>query len=759
MKGKRVLLVLALLVLPAAAPAQTGSCTVTIDPDSVVLPWNATGGSFLVQNDAACFWKLTGVEQQGSWLTPQSYRWSLLEDTGVDYSVTQNTGPERTATIAIDAYGVYTVVQEAQPCGIFRSANALTGSPTDGVYVANTDCGKLVNVNNGTPGWEDTVTSEGSHYQGLLYGPDGLLYALDTTEGDIVRFAPPDQTPMDVHNFAPPARPRLATFNNRGDLIIVDDAVGTGLFWLENTASVGSSLTFAADTDSIPGSTSKGTFVDVITLANGDLLASTSDGGVYRFPFTPANSPPYGTPDDVSSSALVGTSAIARAANGTVFIAAGNTVDTYAFDEAGDLAPLEPVEPSCATFGDAATIADMNVSADDTLYVTTVTPDAITGDNQGELWEIPYYTYTNGTAEFGCRAKSLLATFAPPEGGGTPLAGVAVPFTAREGKPNPTLPPGVTVPDGSQLFNFFDSLYEFRPIDHTGCTIDVTAEEYSPSTVQGLLQSAGYPNGRPITFYGDNGRALGYHYAAQAGADCPGDESVLYEHAINAYYSGLNPQIMVCEDNGGTCRVITFQTYFSGVGFFPDDGRIGGTNPTFSTTFLVDLESGGRDYWGDFCGYQSPLSTVDLWNEGVIPLATDPLVPVFQGGSDMPVKFTVADTSPEVQGSCKNGPYVTENLTAVLSIARIDPVQRTILEVIQHIDITGGGSYDDGTDRIVFDDPNNKNKPFALQIKLSQDGVPLAQGLYQVVVTDDTANTDGVDTYYFPAQTTYFAVK
>lgn len=753
MKGKHVILALALIALPAAARAQTGSCTVTIDPDSTVLPYDATGGSFPVEDDAACFWKVTGVVQNGTWLTLHDYTWSISGDSGVNYSVTPNTGPERTATIAIDAYGDYTVVQEAQPCGVFRSDNALTGSPIEGVYVANTDCGRVVNVYNGGDGWGPVLTKEGSQYEGLVYGPDALLYALDPTANTIVRFAAGDLEPSDVHSFAPPARPRLAAFNNRGDLIVVDDADGAGLRFLHNLNPIGDDLAFDPDADLIPGSFDLGHFSDVITLANGDLLAATSAGNVYRFPFTPAASPPYLSHVTVAT-ITGGASAIARAANGTVFIATGNTINTYTFDDYGDLVALES---SCTTFGDATTIADIDVSADDSLYVTTLTTDAFTKEKQGDLWEIRYYD--NDTHEFGCQAKSPLATFAPPSptDGDTPLVGVAVPFTTRDGKDNPTVE---GAPVGSQLFNFFDSLYEFRAIDNDQCLVTVSDEEFSPSIVQDLIETMppGTPVAHPITFFGDNGRAIGYHYE-QVGTSCTGNavDTTVYEHAINAYYSAFKPQIMRCEDPDGAapgCELIALQSYYPDNGFFPDDGRVGGTNPSFSTTFLVDVATEDTTYTYHFCGFQSPLTAAIPADEATIPPWNDASVPVFQTGSDVPVKFTVAVPD----GTCAKGPFETQTIVAVMWLTKVrDSTGEEVWVPIPDVDITGGGSAETG--RIVFDNPDNKNKPFALQVKLSQDGADLDPGMYEVTVTDDTAATNGTSTFYFNNQKVYFKVK
>jgi len=193
------------------------------------------------------------------------------------------------------------------------------------------------------------------------------------------------------------------------------------------------------------------------------------------------------------------------------------------------------------------------------------------------------------------------------------------------------------------------------------------------------------------------------------------------------------------------CELIGFQSYYPGFGFFPRDGRMGGNTPAFSYAFLVDATAENTVYAGDFCGFQSPLS----W-----PTNVDDDLPVFNAGSDMPVKFTVADT--DNGGDCQNGPFVRDTIIAVLSVARVDPD----FDAIEDLDLTGGGSFEDG--RIVFDNPRNKNKPFALQVKLSEDGVNLDPGIYQIVVTDDTANSNelgDVDKYYFPTQVTYVEVK
>ena len=59
----------------------------------------------------------------------------------------------------------------------------------------------------------------------------------------------------------------------------------------------------------------------------------------------------------------------------------------------------------------------------------------------------------------------------------------------------------------------------------------------------------------------------------------------------------------------------------------------------------------------------------------------------------------------------------------------------------------------------MFDDPKNKNLPFALQVKLSRNGGEnLPPGTYQAVVTDDSVASDGAANYYFPTQETFFKI-
>ena len=123
------------------------------------------------------------------------------------------------------------------------------------------------------------------------------------------------------------------------------------------------------------------------------------------------------------------------------------------------------------------------------------------------------------------------------------VVGVALPYTSRPGKLVVSNPPGVDA--DSQLFNFYDSVYEFSA--DNGCQVDVTAHEYSATDIQGVIYNQfGLDSGvRGLTFFGDRGAIQVYQYQQKPGSICPSlgpDDPNPYSHAINAFYEIDNPR-------------------------------------------------------------------------------------------------------------------------------------------------------------------------------------------------------------------------
>jgi len=672
-----------------------------------------------------CYWSPTDADP---WITITDYHWNWLADGSLSYTVPANdqSGP-RDGSIIVNGNEVHTVHQ-AGACGIDVWSGGPGAAPS--VFVSNTACERIVEV---TSSWSEVYSEDGSAYEGLVYGPNEALYALDPTRGLIIDVTDLLNPIHDASSGGAPLKPRDAVFNHRGDLIVVDSkASGGGLYVFPNTEiSIGDGVTLGLP-ELVPGSFDLGTLMDVTAAANGDLLVTDFTGSVWQFPFVPASGV-YIPPTEVVDSGIGTPTAIARSADGTVFVGDGPLLRQFSFD-----ASWNPThEVSCANFGAGVTVQDAELSADDTLYVTVTTASG------GELWEIPF-----DTASSDCVPPSgPLATFTRINPTAPLVVGVALPFTGRDGKEvSETTKIDFNIPAEVQAFNFFDSLYEFRALAN-GCEVTVSAQEFSPIDVQTAIDAEGLGPARVITFWGDNAKALGFDYSATNELCVPGAEDgpPLYEHAINAFYGAFNPQIMICENIGtddvpSDCRLITFTSYYPLFGFFPDDGRLGGVDPKFSRSFLIDKIPDGVEpvYDGEFCGFESPL----------VP---DGPYPTFQTGSDLPIKFRVAE-------DCETGPFITRNLIAILSLAKIeDELGNHDFDAIENPDITGGGSSDPY--RLVFNNPKNKNKPFALQVKLSEDGVNLEPGLYQIVVTDDTAGTLGDPKIYFPAQVTFFNVK
>ncbi len=731
MKGKHLVLVLTMVALPMAVSAQVAVSSdcgggLNLTPPGVsTIDADGGGSTFGVSADSGCWWAPTGItfdaETSEPWIDITSYGWSAGAGTvGFEVEANDRPGP-RDGYIHVGGIATRTVHQLGN-CGIIVEHAPAAGQ----LFVTNTACERVVEI---------LDTSDRDVYptsyppnpviagEGIEYGPDGMLYVADPARG-VYQIDPTNGSQQTEVGAA--YHPTALRFTHRGDLIVLD---GTNLdiHLFPNMKGVGGELSFGGP-QTYNGPANVTALSDVTTAANGDLLVAGTDtegGKVWRYPFLSATES-YGPPE-VAASGRTSPRGIARTARDDIIVGDGSQLWKYTDGTGTACGPVL-----------GGTIFNVEPSADDTLYVTV--QDSAT---QATLHEIAFDTEHSACAS----TQTTIATFTTANNPDAipPLFGVAIANTETSGKLVTKAVPGL--PEDSQLFTFFDSLYEFRAIDNPQCEVTVSAEEFRPSDVKDLIATLPHDvtSARPITFWGDNGRALGYHYN-EVGTSCTGNEieSTLYEHAIDAYYSGFNPQIMRCDLEEGqppACTLITFKSYFPGYGFFPDDGRIGGFDPRFSTSFLIDLADENTHYAGAFCGFQSPLDN-DVTSPG------DAAAPVFNGGSDMPVKFTVALRDADGSFDCQNGPFVTKGLIAVMSLARVKPD----FAPIDNVDITGGGSFE--TDRIVFADPQNKNKPFALQIKLSAEGENLLPGTYQVVVTDDTLNT-----LYFPAQKTYFVVK
>ncbi len=589
----------------------------------------------------------------------------------------------------------------------------------------------------------------------IVIGPDGLLYACDPTQGTIIRLDPVGQVgegclcgPEDVQLVftSDTVQPRSPWFTHRGDLLFTDasgggeeqSAVQRCAGVAQQPFQVGTDP-ICSDTEELEGLSFAGE--GLTQAANGDLLVVAEageeggDGAVWRLPMARDTGELGDTALPIITD-LEDPVGIARSSTGDIFVADVREtplqIETAVLDDSEQLFLSEgvlyrfPHHPDgtlgaaevCATFGPARPFY-LEAAADDTMYV------AVGGEQgAGELWSVTY-DHSLGT----CTQDEIVSE-APP------LMGAAVPFTgtgAKEMDPD-SFPPGV--PQDSQLFNFFDMLYEFRSLYYPDCKVDVDAEEVSPTALQGVIDAElGQGRATPITFFGDNGRAQVFDIAPRSVEECPAGEvdgDVLYEHALNAYFLAHNPKYVLCHGDGlYDCNFVDFSSVLLG-GFFPDDGRIGGFDPRFSRGFLVDaktLADLGLSGGGTFCGLEAPVRNVD-----------DPTGPVprFKVGSTIPLKFHVAEVEPRGNSNCRKGPFVTYAVV-VLGAARVDPDTLHLLELVHP---QTSGHYEDEP-AAIFTQPSGHKAPY----HFNWNTKGLEPGLYQLTFTADTDN--------FPFQVRY----
>lgn len=742
---------MAVSVFGTVAWGQTSSCTVFASPGSVDLVSEAQSGlGFTVGYDEGeCFWKVTAVvDDSGNpidWLTVTAYSWLLGSDHDdtVTYSVTENDGFDRTGYIWIDGQQVFQVNQ-AGACTV-----TWEGAPTAGeVFVAYPACGAIAKVS----GADATVLfaePDVANYQGLVYGPDGMLYALDATRGRIDKFNPETgDGPVNVYDRDAATLkvwPAFARFNQTGALIVsgADSANNPVLYMVGSSVPIWVGSEDYEDDGSLGGITFD---------ADGAILAVLpSTGEVLRFPPPDTAAGNYGSPSPVISS-LANALGDARTANRDVFVATGSGLQWYE-ESTGATGPTWAPKDTC--FG--GQVLDVEQTADDTLNLTVW--DSTNG--VGQLWEVPFgWDPCEGETQydFFCGGATLLATFGAPSGSGPAAVGVALPFTGREaftgvgasycGEPDYEPVQGSKPADleFGQSFNFFDAFVEFipSPVDAPGCRVTVSSTEHSPFEIEDVITNeAALQPSTPLVLPGDNGRMRVFEFLAEPGVTCPlgdADGDPLYTRNISAFFKEVNPKLALCHADGLTdCNLQLMSTLDLEFGNIPDDGKIGGFDPQFSEAFLVDqVPPGGYD--GVWCGIDPPVENQEPWLQA-------------NAGSVVPI-----DIKPVPEGKAC-GDKTIPDLVAVLNVwyipANGDPAYQVPFEDLM---FTGNGSGSDY--RAQFYEPHNPRRPYSLNWDTNdRNGDPLPTGDYKLTIFDDTAATLGVDKVYFPPQSVHIILK
>jgi hypothetical protein len=732
----------------AVAWGQIPQCTVTASPGSVDLGSEAqTGLGFTVLNgEDECFWKVTAVVDGSgnpiSWLTVTNYSWALDGEDTVTYSVSENVGFDRTGFIWIDDQQAFQVNQ-AGACTVNWQ-----GAPSAGeVFVAYPACGAIVKVNGAeaAPLYADLGVAS---YQGLVYGPDEKLYALDATRGliDVFNSVTPGDPLYTVYDRSSESYkfdPAFARFNQTGALIVSGaDSLNNPVLYI-----VGKSVPVWVGSGVYEG---KGALGGISFDADGAILAVLpSTGQVLRFPLLDAASGTYGDPSPVISG-LTDALGDARTANRDVFVATRSGLQW--FEETG--AGWAVQASSC--FG--GQVLDVEQTANDTLNLTVWNATA----GQGELWEVPFgWDPCPGDSQydFFCGGANLLAIFGAPSGSGPAAVGVALPFTGREAftgvdagycdqtgyDPVQGSKPG-DLTGGGQSSNFFDAFVEFipSPVGAPDCRVTISSTEHSPFEIEDVIfnETALQPS-TPLVLPGDNGRMRVFKFVEEQEGICPpGDENgdPLYTRNISAFFKEVNPKLALCHAAELTnCNLQLMSTLDLEFGNIPDDGKIGGFDPQFSEAFLVDqVPPGGYD--GKWCGIDPPVQNEDPWLQA-------------NAGSVVPI-----DIKP-VLAEKECGDKTIPDLVAVLNVwyipANGDPAYQVPFE---DLTFTGNGSGSDY--RAQFFEPSNPRQPYSLNWDTTdRNGDPLPTGDYKLTIFDDSAATLGVDKVYFPPQSVHIILK
>ncbi len=732
-----------------SAWGQIPACTVSADPAVVELGSGAQSGlAFTVDNGAGeCFWKVTAVVDGAgnpiSWLTVTAYSWVLGQDDTVTYSVTENDGFDRIGFIWIDGQQAFQVNQ-AGACTV-----TWEGAPSAGeVFVAYPVCGAIVKVSGGeaAPLYADLGVAS---YQGLVYGPDGMLYALDAARGLVDVFDPttpggPVANVYDRDTASYKLSPAFARFNQTGALVVSGvNSLNDPVLYI-----VGKSVPVWVGSGVYEG---KGALGGITFDADGAILSVLpSTGQVLRFPLLDAVSGAYGAPSPVISS-LAGALGDARTANRDVFVATASGLQWFEKTGTGWAGQAS----SCF---DGVQVLDVEQTADDTLNLTVWN----TTTGQGELLEVPFgWDPCDGPTQydFFCGGAQLLATFGAPSGSSSAAVGVALPFTGREaftgvdaaycddtnrGPVQGSKPGDLT--GGGQSSNFFDAFVEFipSPVDAPDCRVTISSFEHSPFEIEGVIstETALQPS-TPLVLPGDNGRMRVFAFLAEDPALCPAGTAggdPLYTRNISAFFKEVNPKLALCHDpNLTTCNLQLMNTLDLEFGNIPDDGKIGGFDPQFSEAFLVDQVPPGG-YAGKWCGIDPPVENQPPWLQA-------------NAGSVVPI-----DIKP-VPANKTCGDKTIPALVAVLDVWYI-PANGDPAYQVPFADLNFTGSGSGSPYRVQFFEPDNPRKPYSLNWDTNdRNGDPLPTGDYKLTIFDDTAATLGGGLVYFPPQSVHIILK
>ena len=649
------------------------------------------------------------------------------------------------------------------------------------VYVSNPDEDMIYAVDPEGGLDQDLVEvyyEEGSNYQDLVVGPDGLLYACDPSNQRITRINISDDFgafEVVYEGGGSGYAFQCGWFKNNGDFFVSDTA-GGGVFSCAGLAVM--DFGFAYCTSGEGGNLAP---VDNLVFegqgltqaAIGDLLAVDQGAGkLWELEIDPYSGlfSPLGGAELISG--LDSPIGVARSADGAIFVATADRLIQYSADGS-------EIGVCDEGFGRRDDPYFLDFAANDTLYVATISNKA------GILWEMATDGCDCDGSNSACEATKKFV-FDRKSGYEPAAVGVAVPLTTD------------TVDKfgfyGEQLFSFQDHGYELTAGVDAGnaCTASIEAVEVTPECLERLIDTIpiteGDPNdpdnevvATPVLYNGDGGYGQVYFVTGQA--TCPRAEDDLYRHAISAYTEFLaNPRMVRCDDMAvedlcdpdfylpeGTCTVAKLNSYFPFNGVFEGDGRIKSTSPTFSEYFLVEVALATGTTPGIFCGFETPFINPPVppgdeacnghpcngYNDPDILYNSDfvAALPVFSTTETAPFKFKIAATEEcnpndpddcwEIPANCNSGPYVT-SATVLMSIARLregTPLEEVFVPTPVYA--AGNSAI---VDPAIFNEAENPTKTYHFNGKFPDP--PYEPGVYQIVLVPLTDNF-GAEVRYF----------
>jgi len=603
---------------------------------------------------------------------------------------------------------------------------------------------------------EVIFADEAFPFEGLVYGPDGLLYACNPEDQTIIRFSPWGEGPVnlaaveivfsaDVSGEDLFPQCGQSTFDQ--GLVFTDTNVNlpTGVWVCEDVTNIPWSGPATYDVNNpicgVAGEVyePEAALIQILAVdsplegvtqeADGDLLIADFGGNtIWTLPLdVVTNSWSVG---DLDSTLMPNDPIdVARFSTGEIFASSGNVVLGYQQDEYKEWLNystcdfIETAPQGCLVYPFA-----LDPTASDVLFATSAV-NCSEQDTFGFLWALDIAT------EGSCTSIPIPIFWGdriPP----TVLWGLALAPTSTNVQPATEM---LDNGDYDLTFNFNDHIHAVTAGEE--CLIDMTAFETPPGCLESLIPE-GDVDAEPVFYLGEDGFGIAYHVWEEDVCEPPSGGYFL--HAISAYTPLLdNPTIVrcdgdpefdipfnshpVCAGDFTGCEFLPLTSFFPFDGDLPDDGRIGSRgSASFSLYFLVDYGLAGDGAGtGSWCGFKSPVNNVAT--------PDDPGMSTFSEGRTVPLKFKVTDG---VGGNCKKGPFLAPE-GILLSIARV----RDDFEV-QEVVCVGGGCGEVP----YFDPPNKAKKGFHMNIRT--DG--FEAGIYQATLVA----TGGE----FPVAWTYFEI-